>query len=80
MRWNERRNAILDWGHGPTHIEVVSGTVEIAGLAPRSVTLTPLSAAGAPLSRPVPVRLEQDRVSCSLGEVPALLYLLQIAR
>ncbi|MCX7819214.1 MAG: hypothetical protein N2652_08410 [Kiritimatiellae bacterium] len=80
MRWNERRNAILEWGRGPVHIEVVRGHIELIGLAAHHLVATPLTAAGAPVAATLPVRHEGDRFILELGAVPALLYLIELER
>ncbi len=80
MRWNEQRNAILDWGRGPTHIEVVTGTVELAAPGARALKVTPLTAAGAPTPHLAPVRLADGVAVCTLGDTPALLYLIEAER
>jgi hypothetical protein len=48
MRWNEKRNALLDWGGPPTVIEPVTGTILLRNMSSniRRIAVAPLDGAG----------------------------------
>ncbi len=81
MKWDEKRCKILEWGHGPTMIEPVTGAVTLRGLpGVRTVRARPLTAAGAPMEKGLPVRRTDDAFTIGLGTPVATLALIEVER
>ncbi len=81
MKWDAPRHKIFDWGHGPTQIEPVSGTVTLRGLTGvKALRAQPLTAAGAPTLVAWPVRQTGDAFTVTLGVPTATLVLIELER
>ncbi len=77
MQWDERRQAILEWGRGPVLIEPVVGTLELRDVPLRRARARALSPTGVPLGRTLPLEVAGDTLRIRLGEPPALLVLIE---
>jgi len=81
MQWDEKRRGLPGWGHGPTQIEPVTGTVTLRGFAgAKAFRARPLTAAGAPTGATLPVALTADSCAITLGTPAATLVLIEIER
>lgn len=81
MQWDEKRRGLPGWGHGPTQIEPITGTVTLRGLTgAKAVRARPLTAAGAPTDATLPVSLTADSCAITLGAPAATLVLIEIDR
>ena len=79
MEWNAKRTSLLKWGTAPTRIEPVSGTITLRGLSARStVTVTPLSANGSPLEKPVPAIKTKEGWRIPVGVTPTVWYAIEL--
>ena len=77
MKWNEARNAIPGWGHGPALIEPVTGTVTLRGLGAKSLRARALTAAGAPTESAIPVQSAAGAFTLTLGTPAATMVLIE---
>ncbi len=81
MQWDGRRRNLTDWGHGPTLIEPVTGTVTLRGITgAKAFRARPLTAAGAPADAALPVNRADDSCVITLGIPAATMVLIEIER
>ncbi len=81
MAWNAKRTSLETWGHAPTTIEPVRGTLRIKNLSPaRGLTMQPLDGAGRPMGSPITAKKDGDHWILPLGEPPTTWALLSVER
>jgi hypothetical protein len=81
MRWNEKRNSLLDWGNSPVLIEPVVGKVRLKGLGHfHRLQVAPLNSIGQPLEKPLPVKYSEGRGEFAVGKTVSLWYVISIER
>ena len=81
MQWDGKRRGLPGWGHGPTQIEPVTGTVTLRGFAgAKAFRARPLTAAGALTGATLPVSLAADACAVTLGTPAATMVLIEIER
>lgn len=81
MAWNAKRTSLETWGHAPTTIEPVRGTLRIKNLSPaRGLTMQPLDGAGRPMGSPITAKKDGDHWIFPLGEPPTTWALLSVER
>jgi hypothetical protein len=83
MEWNDARKSLTNWGKAPVQAEIVRGTIHLTGLAnARAVFVQPLDTAGAPQGEAINAKRNSnpDAWSLTLGEEPAIWYLVEVRR
>jgi hypothetical protein len=68
-RWEDDRQTVAEWGHGPVRIEPVTGSVTLRELGKvRGLRARPLSPVGQPLERDLPTQFGSSGWRLGLGE------------
>ena len=81
MQWDGKRRGLPGWGHGPTQIEPVTGTVTLRGFTgAKAFHARVLSAAGAPTDVTLPVLGTDGACAITLGTPAATLFLIEVER
>jgi len=81
MRWNDRRTTLEDWGAAPVQIEPVTGTAVLRNLAEAvRVEAQPLSGAGMPLGKPLPLEKTPAGWRLTLGAPPTTWCVISVYR
>jgi len=81
MKWNERRTSLTDWGHEPTMIEVVKGTVVLKGIdGAKAVEAQPLDGAGRTTGTTAAATQGADGWELPIGTTATTWYLVTVKR
>jgi len=81
MVWNGDRTSLTDWGHAPTLLEPVRGTIELRNLqAVVAVSAQPLDGAGRPLGDPIAAQQQAAGWSFELGNPSSPWWVLSVKR
>ncbi len=79
FEWNPDRKTVKSWGHAPTVIEPVTGSVTLSGLkGAKTVAITPLAAEGRPLSPPRKIDVDNSGCRLPIGEVVTTWYAIEV--
>lgn len=81
MKWNEKRNSLVDWGAAPTVIEPVSGTVTLRNLGgAKKVEATALNSGGHPLGAPIQAKKTAAGWEIPIGTPATTWYAIAVVR
>jgi hypothetical protein len=81
FRWEDDRQTVAEWGHGPVQIEPVTGSVILRELGKvKGLRARPLSPVGRPLGRDLPAQLRSSGWQLGLGEPVTTWVLIELTR
>ncbi len=80
QEWNADRTSLEDWGHAPTEIEIIRGSLLLKEIAATGIEIVPLDAEGRPLAGAFSAQRSSSAWRIPLGEFATTWYLLLIRR
>jgi len=81
MKWNEKRNSLVDWGTAPAVIEPVAGAITLRNLeGAQKVEVVALNSGGHPLGAPVQAKKTAAGWEFPIGTSATTWYAITVAR